>query len=115
MKGIIFTVFIAIFSISNSFACNCTELNTKEAYNNSDLIFTGKLINRELKTTIIKANGIKSKQTYVRMIFTFQVIEIIKGRKHTKTVVINSKFNNIDFEKGKEYWLSSNYNSILFK
>ncbi len=112
MKGIILSVII-VFSISNAFACNCEELKITKAYNNSDLIFTGKLINKEIKVTEVEAPKIKSIQKYTRIIFTFEVIEVIKGRKHNSIVKISSKFNDINFMLGEEYLIYSYFSEYL--
>ncbi len=113
MKGIILTALCIAFSIANAYSCSCEELNNKEAFKKSDLIFTGKLIEKEIKTTEINAPKIQTKQRYTRVIFTFEVMELIKGVKKSKTITINSKYNNIDFKRGETYLIYAYYSEYL--
>jgi len=104
MKGIIF-LFFAFFINVNSIqaSCGCEEISLKKAYDKSDLIFTGKLIKKELKSEEIKAPKIEQKQLYIRMIYTFEIEHMYKGKMSSKIITIQSKYNNINFEKGRKY------------
>lgn len=114
MKGIILTSLFTLFFIFNANACTtCKKLKTKDAFNEANLIFTGKLIKKEIKITEINAPKINLKQKYVRTIYTFEVIELIKGRKNIKTIKIKTKYDNIDFIKGEKYLLYSYYSEYL--
>ena len=104
MKGIIllfFTLFFHVNSIQAS--CGCDEVSLKKAYEKSDLIFTGELIKKEIKSEEIKAPKIAQKQKYTRVIYTFKIEKLIKGKLQSKIVVIQSKYNNINFVKGRKY------------
>ncbi len=76
MKGIIFIALFFAFSFTSSFACSCEELDTKDAFKQSDLIFSGKLIDKQLLDTEINA-----KQRYTRVAYTFEILSTFKGRK----------------------------------
>lgn len=114
MKGIILTALCVVFSIANSYStCSCEEQNTKDSYKKSDLIFTAKLIDKEIKISEMSAPKIGKKQLYRRVIFTFEVIELIKGKKTSNIITINSKCDNIDFSRGEEYLIYSYYSEYL--
>ncbi|MCF6350322.1 MAG: hypothetical protein L3J23_04755 [Flavobacteriaceae bacterium] len=112
MRGMIFSAIFFAFSLS-AYACSCEELSTKEAFKKSDLIFAGKLIEKEIRTTEINAPKIKTKQHYTRVIFTFEVIELIKGLEKSKIITISSKRNGIDFKRGHKYLIYAYYSEYL--
>jgi hypothetical protein len=104
MKGIILLFFAVFFNINSTQAsCGCGEISLKKAYEQSDLIFTGKLIKKQIKSEEIKAPKIAQKQRYTRMIYTFEIERMYKGKLQSKIVIIESKYNNINFEKGRKY------------
>ena len=114
MKKRILTFTILLFTLSLTYAsCSCEELSIKDAYNSSDLIFTGRLVDKEIKITEINAPKIEEKQRYTRVVFTFEVIELIKGKKRVKTVKISSRYNDIDFKRGDKYLIYSYYSEYL--
>ncbi len=104
MKGIILAIFTLLIGINNIQAnCDCEELSLKKAYNSSDLIFTGKLVKKEVLTEEINAPKIESKQLYTRVIYTFELKQLFKGKATNRIIQIQTKYNNINFEKGKLY------------
>lgn len=114
MKGIIllfFAFYLNIFSIQAS--CGCIEVSLNKAYEQSDIIFTGELIHKELKDEEIKAPKIAQKQRYLRMVYTFKINKLYKGKLQSKIVVIESKYNNINFEKGRKYLVYSYLSKYL--
>lgn len=113
MKGIILTALLTLSIVFKANACACEKLKLKDAYNKSELIFTGKLIDKEIKITEIKAPKIDLKQKYVITVYTFEIIEFIKGVKNVKTIKINTRYNNIDFVNGEKYLIYSYYSEYL--
>jgi len=104
MKGIILAIFTIFFTVIGTQAsCGCEEVSVKKAYEKSDLIFTGKLIKKQIRSEEIKAPKIAQKQLYTRMLYTFEIKQIYKGKKYHKVIQIESKYNNINFEIGRKY------------
>jgi len=104
MKGIILLFFTFFFYVNNTQAsCGCEELTVKKAYEKSDLIFTGKLINKEILSEEIKAPKIAQKQLYTRVLYTFEIEKLYKGKVQKRTIKIQAKYNNINFVKGRKY------------
>ncbi len=104
MKGIILVISLFLISTSLSFAtCGCEEQSLKQAYRKSDLIFKGKLIQKEIFSREIKAPKINVKQKYTTIVYTFEVVEVIKGIKNRKVIKLETKPNSINFDRGKTY------------
>lgn len=104
MKGIIllfFTFFLYVNSIQAS--CGCEELTVKEAYKKSDVVFIGKLVKKETLSEEIKAPKIDQKQLYTRMLYTFEIEKLYKGKMQKKRIKIQTRYHNINFEKGRKY------------
>lgn len=111
MKKGILTAAIILLLTNLSFACVCTEKNIKESYQNSSIVFTGKLIKKELVIKEISAPKINEVQSYATYQYTFEVNVVYKGKKNTKTVTISSKYkNNLNFKEDKDYLIYA-YNS----
>ena len=105
MKKGILTVAIILFITNLSYACvTCAEKKVKESYQKSAMVFTGKLIKKELIIKEVKAPKIEEVQSYATYQYTFKVYEMYKGVKKTKLVSITSKYkNDLNFKEDKEY------------
>ncbi len=112
-KSFLIIVFLlSVFSIS--FAnCGCGDLSIKESFKSSDAIFRGKLIKKELLITEINAQKIETKQKYTRMVYTFLVNEVIKGKIQQKKIQITTKYNDINFILDTDYLVYSYYSEYL--
>jgi hypothetical protein len=114
MRGIILLVFTFLFSVNTiSASCGCEELSLKKAYQKSDLIFTGILIKKEIKTKEVKVSKIAQKQLYTIVKHTFKIEKLIKGKTYSQTVEIKTKYNNINFIKGKKYLVYAYFSKYL--
>ena len=110
MKKTILLILI-IFTVSETFACVCggtkEPLNkqVKRVFNQSDLIFTGKVI--EIK----KLNKKRVKSSADPIIYKFEIIKIIKGKIEKRIVEVASEMSGIscgyEFKLGKTYLVYS--------
>ncbi|MEL1255346.1 hypothetical protein AAEO57_16265 [Flavobacterium sp. DGU38] len=86
----------------------------KKAINHVDVLFTGKIISREIYTDSNFPNMILKK-----VIYTVLVTEKLKGDIKTDTIKIYTGLGNgdcgVEFEIGKSYIIYSNYEEELFK
>jgi len=89
------------------------EIELKKAIKKSAIIFSGKLIKKELLITEIKAPKIGTAQKYIRTVYTFEVSEIFKGEMDSKTIQITTKYKEFDFVKGEKYIVYSYYSKYL--
>ncbi|WAC02237.1 hypothetical protein N7U66_00135 [Lacinutrix neustonica] len=107
MKKIVLIIFILLFSITQSFACSCADSDTslykkiQNAFNESDLILTGKVIAKELKSNGTHQNSGDP------IIYTIEIISVIKGIKKSEVIQIASEMSESNcgypFEIGKAY------------
>jgi hypothetical protein len=113
MKKGVLTVAIIILFTHLSFACGCAEKTVKESYQKSNLVFTGKLIKKELVVKEIKAPKIEEVQSYATYQYTFEILVMYKGKQAIKEVVLSSKYRNtLNFKENNEYLVyafNSNY------
>ena len=117
MKKNFLILILFLFSSSSIFPCTCIESKeslgkkVEKAFLESDLIFIGKVIGKEIKTTEIYVPELDKKQNYIRAIFTFELIDRISGEFITDKVEIvtsNSEEScGIEFKIGKEYLVFS--------
>ena len=75
------------------YSCSCLRTKIKEGFKNSDLIFTGKVIEiNEIKMIDSIPTPNEKKKFYIRKYnrveFKFQIIELIKGRLNSQSVII---------------------------
>jgi hypothetical protein len=89
------------------------EMELKKAIKKSTVIFSGKLIKKELVVTEIKAPKIGTAQKYIRTVYTFEVSKIFKGEMNYKTIQITTKYKEFDFVKGEKYIVYSYYSKYL--
>ena len=71
-------------------ACSCVESTVKEAWKNSDVVFSGTVIGSEIVQVAFKDDP---KRTRAIMRYTINVEEFVKGASKAKTLVI---FTTID-------------------
>jgi hypothetical protein len=111
IKGILSFALI-LFTI-NIFACNCAENTVKDSFNNSNIIFTGELIKKDLLIKEIEAPKIKTLQKYVTYQYTFKIITNFKGNKSTKEITISSRYKDFNFKVGKAYLVYAYFSEYL--
>jgi len=103
--------FLLSFNFSNAF--NTGEIDLNKAIKKSAIIFSGKLIKKEILVTDIKAPKIGSDQKYIRTVYTFKVEEIYKGKTIAKTIKITTRYKEFSFKKGENYVVYSYYSKYL--
>jgi hypothetical protein len=83
----------------------------EKSFIESDLIFTGKVIGKEIKTTEIYVAELDKKQTYVRAVFTFEIIDKISGKFNVEKIEIvtsdGEESCGFEFQIGKKYLVFS--------
>ena len=111
MKRIFLLLLIVFVSTATSFACTCIEIKEsirkkiEQAYSQSDIIFTGKVLSKEIKT--------HDEYTSSRdpIIYTVEIINLIKGEYKTGTIEVVSERSGAScgylFELGKSYLIYS--------
>ncbi|WP_445454694.1 hypothetical protein [Flavobacterium sp. 25HG05S-40] len=113
MKKSLFIIPFLLFT-SSSIACTCIgKTKMKKAINHVEVLFTGKIISREIYTDSIFPYMILRKAVY-----NVLVTERLKGEIKTDTIKIYTGLGNGDcgvaFEIGKNYIIYSNYENELF-
>ena len=97
MKKTFFLSTILLFiSVSQIYACSCAESSIKKAFRNSDIIFTGKVvdINEKIMTDSIPLdNGEFYSREYKHVEFKFKIISLIKGEKLTEFITVTTSGN----------------------
>ena len=92
MKKTAFLTFILlILSANGIYACSCIKSSIKKGFNQSDLIFTGKVVDineRIMKDSIPTENGKFYVREYRRIEFKFKVLEFIKGKNKTEFITV---------------------------
>jgi len=111
MKKNFLIVLFLIFISTESFACSCggrhesLSKQVKRSFDNTDLIFTGKVI----KITEINNSLLKSSADPI--IYTFEIIQVIKGQVQKKNIEIASAISSAscgyNFRIGKSYLVYS--------
>lgn len=107
MKNTVLLLLISVFSLTTSFACSCIDIEqslskkVEQAYSQSDLIISGKVINIE----IVNKGTITSSAD--PLIYKFEVIKFIKGELKTEIIEIASERSGAScgytFQLGKSY------------
>jgi len=105
MKKTLLLIFL--LSISNAFACICTETNitlskkVEKAFSESDLIISGKVID------LIIVNTAKHRSSNDPIIYKFEITKVIKGELKKELIEIVSKASEsrcgYEFKLGKSY------------
>lgn len=113
MKKGILILTLLLLNVNFLFADSGGEIELKKAIKKSAIIFSGRLIKKELVVTEIKAPKIGTAQKYVRTVYTFEVLEIFKGKRDFITIRITTKYKEFDFEKGGNYVVYSYYSKYL--
>jgi len=92
------------------FACSCKGISVRKALKKSEVVFTGKVVHIEKRDLIdiSKHNdGTESKFEYHLYDYTFEVIQIFKGKKETITITITTTGDEGDcsgfYEMDREY------------
>jgi hypothetical protein len=111
MKRTFLQILILFLSISESFACICGGRNEsfskqiKRAFNQSDLVFTGKVI--EINTV----NKKELKSSADPIIYKFEISTIIKGKIQKRIIEVASEMSRVScgykFQLGKTYLVYS--------
>ncbi len=128
MKDLFILCLALLLIAPNANACSCImrkaplKTNVKRAFAQSQYIFSGRAIKKELKTTEYDSEVSAIVQKYVRYVVTFEITQNFKGKKESKFVEIvtseDSGSCGFNFEVGKvylvyayesEYRLSSNF------
>ncbi len=116
MKKLIPLILTSIlFSTNEIDACTCVELKEslrkkiEKAFAESDLIFVGTVIDKQVKETKIDVSELYNKQKYVRTIYTFQLIDKINVQSDNKELEISTTNDScgITFEVGETYLVYS--------
>ena len=107
MKRTFFLILILIFSITEAFACSCTETNeslskkVKKAFTQADLIISGKVV--EIKIV----NKARMKSSADPIIYKFEITKTIKGNIEREIIEIVSETSGAScgytFKLGKSY------------
>src|SRR5690606_15609448 len=95
-KTLLLTLILILFSASDVYSCSCLKLKIKEEFKNSDLIFIGKVINEEWKTSTEKIANTNKTEEYKRVTYTFLINEFIKGTESIREVEITTSGNEGD-------------------
>jgi hypothetical protein len=98
-KTTFITLILLILSVNGIYACSCIKSNIKKGFNNSDLIFTGKVVDvneKILKDSILTENGKFYVREYRRIEFKFKVSEFIKGKNKTEFITVTTTGGGAD-------------------
>ncbi len=98
-KTIFITFLLLILSANRIFACSCIKSNIKKEFDQSDLIFTGKVVainERILIDSILVENGKFHIREYRQIDFKFKVEKLIKGQIKTEFIIISTTGGGTD-------------------
>lgn len=95
MKKILVYILMIFGIASVAYACSCIPQSTQEHFNQNDVVFTGKVVNKD------------SKMLSDYYVVTFEVYKQYKGDVVSKNIEIvthqSSATCGVNFEEGKEY------------
>jgi hypothetical protein len=115
MKKLILTLIILIFSANEVYSCSCLKSSIKSGFENSDLIFAGKVVEIN-KGKVYDSIPMTEKGKYFvreinRIEFVFKVKELIKGKEKTEFITIITSGGGSDcgnyFELNSEHLIYS--------
>jgi len=125
MRRTALLILTLIWLLTNEvYACTCVEINEsigkkiEKAFLKSDLIFVGKVIDKQFKETEIYVPELDSKQKYYRAIYTFELINLFRGQPDKEEIEIvttaSSNSCGFEFQVGEVYLVYSNqYNQRI--
>jgi len=115
-KTILLVLSVIWLSTNEIYACSCVipkELLGKtivRAFSQSDLVFVGKVIDKQFNVTEIYVPELDSKQKYYTTIYTFELINNFGRQSNKKEIEIVTTSNSCEivFQVGEEYLVYSN-------
>jgi hypothetical protein len=123
-KVCVFIGMIFLFCYGNAYACSCIggKANVKNAFKKNDVVFIGKVINKEIMTIPYTPLGLNTGVDFYKYKITFMVEKIYKGKIDTNFVEVMTGIGGgdcgYDFDIGKSYVVyaerrSKHYNGDL--